>query len=125
MQLRLGLVTVPAEARTVLASAGTVTKPENPPTQKIELSEICKLVKREIRKDCRAYEEKKVCEIIEEFWSTRKMWRDLNRGKIMISELVDEEGKIITGREKIPEETIRFYKELYKTKTKNNTDNEQ
>ena len=33
------------------------------PIQKIELAEICKLVRKEMKKDCRSYEENKVCEI--------------------------------------------------------------
>jgi len=39
--------------------------------QKIELAEVQKLVRREIRKDSRDYEERKVKEIIEENWSIR------------------------------------------------------
>jgi len=94
------------------------------PIQKIELTEVCKMVRREIRKDCQTYEENKVCEIIEESWSTRKLRTELSHGKNMISELLDNEGKTITGRDKIIEEATRFYKELYKTKRENINDDE-
>ena len=42
--------------------------------EKIELAEIRKLVRREIKNDCRIFDEQKTEEIIKETWSTRK-WR--------------------------------------------------
>ena len=87
--------------------------------QKIELAEIRKLARREMRKDCKKYEEVLTKEIIEETWSTRKLRKELNKGTKLITELIDDKGKIITGRDKIIKETTRFYEKLYEDKKEN------
>ena len=87
---------------------------ENPTlSQKIELSKSQKLVKREINKDCRDYEERMVSEIIEENWSTRRLKRELSKGVKIMTGIKDKEGRLVTGREKIMETIAELYRKLY------------
>lgn len=89
-------------------------KVKNPtPRQKIELTELQKLVKKEIKKDCREYETKIVKEIIEESSSTRRMKRELAKGTKLMTEIKNKEGKVITGREQMIKVITEFFRELY------------
>ena len=84
------------------------------PKQKIELAEICKLVRREIRRHCKSWEESRPREIIEETWSTKKkMRKEQSKGNKLIMELFDSEGKLIKGRDKIINEATKYYVKLY------------
>jgi len=57
----------------------------------VETTELRKVVKKEIRKDIKEYEEKATCEIIEECGSTTKLWKELNQGQRMLVNLVNRE----------------------------------
>ncbi len=82
--------------------------------QKIEVTELKKLVKKEIRKDIMAYEEEKITEIIEETWSTKKIRKELCQGQRMITELQNKGGAKVINRKKIISEATEFYRNLYK-----------
>ena len=85
----------------------------NPSTvQRIELSELSKLVKREIKKDSRNYEEEQVKEIIEESWSTRRLKREISKGTKIMMGVRDKKIKLVTGRDKIIQVITKFFREL-------------
>ena len=50
----------------------------------MEPAKIQKVVKRDIRKDCKAFEESLVKDIIEESWSMHKLRKEMNRGQNLI-----------------------------------------
>ena len=77
--------------------------------ERIKLTELNKLIKREIKEDIRKFEEKRVKEIIEENNSTRRTRRELSEGKNLILELGNK-----INRKEIVEVATEFYKELYK-----------
>lgn len=83
------------------------------PVQKVEWAELRKLIRKEIRKDCKLYEERRVIEIIEETWSTKKVWRELTVSRKVTVGLKDKGGKMITNRESLLNEATDFYKKLY------------
>lgn len=84
--------------------------------QKEEYSEINKLTKREIRKDLRRYEKETTKTILEESKSTKKIRKELNKGKQWMLEAKDKAGKTKRERKDIVKEATHFYKELYNSK---------
>lgn len=81
---------------------------------KIELTELNKLIKKEIRKDIKNYEDELTKEIIEESWSTKKVKKALSKGRNWMIGINTDEGKSIYNREKILEVTTKFFSKLYK-----------
>ena len=74
---------------------------------------IQKLIKRKVKEGCRKFEAKRVEEIIEETWSTRKMKRELAKGIKLMTWIKNKDGKLITGRDEIMNEITEFYRNLY------------
>lgn len=79
----------------------------------VELGELRKVIKREIRKDIRTYEEELTCEIIEKSGSTKKLWKELSQGQRMMTNLRHQSGKLETDREKMIMVATEFYEKLY------------
>ena len=71
------------------------------------------LVRREIRNDCRKYEEEKTSEIIEETWSTHKLRKEMQTNRNIIQSLTDKLGNKITNRKKLLIEITDYYRNLY------------
>ncbi len=81
--------------------------------EKIELTEIQKVVKRRVRQDLRKAEESKIQEILEENWSIKKVKKELSAGKNIIMKMKDQEGRISYNQEEIIEIVTKFYENLY------------
>ena len=81
--------------------------------ERIELTELQKTIKREIRKDIRRYEEEKIMDIIDDSGSTKKLKKALNRGQYLITRMRNEKGESTGRREDILEVTTRYYENLY------------
>ncbi|KAI5710950.1 hypothetical protein M8J75_012794 [Diaphorina citri] len=83
-------------------------------TERIEHAEIRKLVRREIRKDVREYEENIIKEIMETTGSTKSIKKELSQNsKYWIPRIEGKDKRIIHDREEIVEEATKFYEELY------------
>lgn len=83
-------------------------------TEKIEHTEIRKLVKREIKNDIRNYEENIIKEILETTKSTKTIKKELNQtSKCWIQKIEKEDKTVEYNREMIVEEATKFYETLY------------
>ena len=71
------------------------------------------LIKKRERKDIKTYEEKQICEIIEESRSTKKVWKEINQGQKLLVSLKNKEGKVETNRIKMITAATEFYEQLY------------
>lgn len=85
------------------------------PKEKIELSEIQKLIKREIRKDIRNFEKEKTKEIIESEGSIRMLRKEWSNGNSIINKLKDKEGVIRWGGNNVLRIATDFYSKLYES----------
>ena len=83
---------------------------------KVELTELSKLIKREIRKDIKNFEEITTREIIEESGSTRMVKKALSRGVGIVNKLKDSNGVIRTGKDNELKIASHFYEQLYRSK---------
>ena len=81
--------------------------------QKVELTEIHKSIRKEVRKDILSYENEVTREIIEETWSARKVKKALARGFKVINKLKDEKGIIRYGKNEVLSIGTNYYKKLY------------
>ena len=89
-------------------------KPRKKHREKIELVELYKLTKKEIRNDIKAYNHQKIKDIIEDNGSTKKMRRDLKEERRFMANLKDNKGKMRVNRDEIVEVVTKFYEDLYK-----------
>ncbi|MBP1527199.1 MAG: hypothetical protein H9Q66_04685 [Spiroplasma ixodetis] len=89
--------------------------------ERIELSELQKLTRREIKKDLRDYEETKIKEIIEERGSTKKIWKELSTGRNIMMELKDRNGGMRSNRRELLQIATEFHKETYRCKEEEKT----
>ncbi len=80
---------------------------------KIEIRELQKLVRRKVREDIRRYDERKIVNIIEDSWSTRKVKKELNQGRTMINKMKDKNGKLVKDREGILQMVTEFHEDLH------------
>lgn len=79
----------------------------------VDLCELKKTIRREIRRDIRDYEEKLTCEIIEESGSTKKLWKEINQGRKLLTSIRNKEGEIEMDRQEIINPVTEFYRQLY------------
>ena len=82
-----------------------------PPTN-IEYTEICKTVRKLLRDDIREYNTMTVKESVETGKGLKKA-TNKEECKVMIPSLKEEDGSIITNRERILERCAEFYQKLY------------
>ncbi|KAI5717819.1 hypothetical protein M8J77_011797 [Diaphorina citri] len=86
---------------------------------KIELTEIRKLVRKKIKEDINKYEDETIKEILETSGSTKAIKKELTTTKKgWINNLINKQGKIETHREGIMNIATDFYEELYKSQDK-------
>lgn len=69
--------------------------------EKIEDSELQKLVKKEIRRDIRKYEEEEIEEILMESGLTKKVWKEMSTKRKLITKMKNQKGEKETNRKKI------------------------
>ena len=88
------------------------------PRTNIEYAEICKTVRKLLRNDIRQYNTMGVKEAVE---TGRGLKEATNKGecKVMILSLKEEDGSIITNRERILERCTEFYQNLYEDTVQN------
>ena len=82
--------------------------------EKIEHSELRKLVRREIRKDIRKYEDEILKEIISNTGATKKALKEVSHTKRKWAQKLEVNGKKITDRDEIVEAFTRFFENIYK-----------
>lgn len=91
--------------------------------EKIQIVELNKLTRKEIRNTIKNYNNKIATEIIEGTWSTKKAKKALSTGKPLLVKLKKEQnGKLIFNRVELVELAADFYAKLY-SKEPNETNN--
>ena len=88
------------------------------PRTNIEYAEICKTVRKLLRDDIREYNTMRVKEAVETGKGLKKATTK-EECKVMIPSLKEEDGSIITNRERILERCAEFYEKLYEDTVQN------
>eukprot|EP00794_Sanderia_malayensis_P008021 gene8021-8880_t len=83
---------------------------------KIEYTELCKTIRKKIKEEIRKLNTASIKKTIENNKSLKKQRRKLVIGKNQIIQIKDENGEIITDRDKIIKRTEDFYQKLYDSK---------
>ena len=81
--------------------------------QRIEYSEICKLIRRKMKEDISNYNEKEIEEAIDKNTSLKRQFRRQILGRQEIFTLKEANGAIITDLDRITRRTEEFMAELY------------
>jgi len=79
----------------------------------VELAELRKTIKREVRRDIKKYDEEVTCEIIERYGSTKRLWKELKKEQDMVTNLKSKEGKSETDTKRMIMVASEFYEKLY------------
>ena len=82
-------------------------------TQKIELTESQKCMKREVKRDIQKFEDEVTKEIIEGTWSTRKVEKALVEGFKVMNKLENGEGMLRHGKKRVLEIATEYCRKLY------------
>ena len=82
--------------------------------QRIEYSELCKLIRRKMKEDINNYHVKEIEDSIDKNTSSKQKMRKQILGRQEIYTLKESDGTIITERDRIIQRTEEFMTELYK-----------
>lgn len=88
--------------------------------EKLELLLLEREVRKQIRKDIRDYDTRKIMEILEESWSTKNIRREMSTGMQLVTKMKNKKGKNVYERAQIVQTATEFYENLYKTKETDN-----
>jgi hypothetical protein len=86
---------------------------------KIEYIELGKVIRKNMRKEIRAYNTKQIRETIEKNGNRKILRRRLNQGRRQIVAIAEKDGNITRNTERIVNRIQEFYTELYRDNTKN------
>ena len=81
--------------------------------EKIEATELNKLIRKKQRNDLRKHKATTIQRVIEQGKSFKMAKRQLNRGRLQFTSVLEEDGTLTTDRERIVERSREFYKKLY------------
>ncbi len=80
----------------------------------LELTELNKTIRREVREDIKNYDLEIVQEIIKESWSTKKTNKSIKKSQYLLSSIKSvAQNTLIYNRQEIVKEASKFYSELY------------
>ena len=82
---------------------------------KVEYTELCKLVRREVRNDIRKYNTDLVRSYIEKNKGYRQARKAISVGRNVVTAVTDAKGNVVTEKNKILEECRTFYETLYRS----------
>ena len=81
--------------------------------EKIEATELSKLIRKKQRNDLRKHKATTIQRVIEQGKSFKMAKRQLNRGRLQFTSVLEEDGTLTTDRERIVERSREFYDKLY------------
>ena len=81
--------------------------------EKIEATELNKLIRKKQRNDLRKHKATTIQRVIEQGKSSKMAKRQLNRGRLQFTSVLEEDGTLTTDRERIVERSREFYEKLY------------
>ena len=81
--------------------------------EKIEATELNKLIRKKQRNDLRKHKATTIQRVIEQGKSFKMAKRQLNRGRLQFTSVLEEDGTLTTDRERIVERSREFYEKLY------------
>ena len=81
--------------------------------EKIEATKLNKLIRKKQRNDLRKHKATTIQRVIEQGKSFKMAKRQLNRGRLQFTSVLEEDGTLTTDRERIVKRSREFYKKLY------------
>ena len=81
--------------------------------EKIEATELNKLIRKKQRNDLRKHKATTIQRVIEQGKSFKMAKRQLNRGRLQFTSVLEEDGTLTTDRERVVERSREFYEKLY------------
>ena len=82
-------------------------------SSKIEATELNKLIRKKQRNDLRKHKATTTQRVIEQGKSFKMAKRQLSRGRLQFTSVLEEDGTLTTDRERIVERSREFYEKLY------------
>ena len=86
------------------------------PTDNIEYSEICNVIRRKMKENIRKHDEKQIIEAIENSKSLKQARQKQRLGKGQLISIMEEDGTYIHDKDQIVKRCVEFYGELYRSR---------